>query len=161
MATKKYRIHLSDSEREFLLDLIDKRSPKSYQAKRAHILLAVDESGPLGGVSDGIAARDYRVRVSTVERLRKRLCEEGLDVAIYGKKRQIVPYKIDGEVEAHLIALRCQSADCEDLEGSNGWTLRLLADKMVELGYVESICHETVRKTLKKTSLSLGKCNLG
>ncbi len=157
MASKKYRIHLSDSERSYLIELIDKRSPKSYQAKRANILLAVDESGPYGGVSDGIAARDYRVSVTTIERLRKRLCEEGLEVAINGKKREVVPYKIDGEVEAHLIALRCQSEDSKELEGSNGWTLRLLAEKMVELGYVESISHETVRKMLKKMNLSLGE----
>lgn len=157
MATKKHHIHLSDSERAYLIEFIDKRSPKSAQAKRANILLAVDESGPRGGVSDGIAARDYRVTVNTIERLRKRVCEEGLEVAINGKKREAVPYKVDGEVEAHLIALRCQSEDCEELAGSNGWTLRLLADKMVELGYVESISHETIRQTLKKTNLSLGK----
>jgi len=153
MAAKKYRIHLSDSERSYLIELIDKRSPKSYQAKRAHILLAVDESGPQGGVSDGIAARDHRVTVATIERLRKRLCEEGLDVALHGKKRESKPYKITGEVEAGLIALRCQS---EVPEGANGWTLRLLADKLVELGYVEAISHEKVRTILKKMNLSLG-----
>lgn len=148
MASKKYHIHLSDSERAYLIDLVDKRSPKSYQAKRANILLAIDESGPRGGVSDGVAARDYRTTVVTIERLRKRLCEEGLEVAIHGKPRKPRLSKVDGEVEAHLIALRCQS---EAPPGAKGWTLRLLADKLVELGYVDSISHETVRKSLKKT----------
>lgn len=153
MAAKKHRIHLSDSERAYLIDLIDKRSPKSHQAKRAHILLAVDESGPQGGVSDVIAARAHRVTVNTIERLRKRLCEEGLDAALYGKKREPKPYKVTGEVEAGLIALRCQS---EVPEGAKRWTLRLLAEKLVELGYVEEISHEKVRTMLKKMNLSLG-----
>jgi transposase len=149
MANKKYRIHLSDSERAYLIDLIDKRSPKSYQAKRANILLAIDESSARGGVSDGVAARDFRTTVVTIERLRKRLCEEGLEVAINGKPREFRPVKVDGAVEAHLIALRCQT---DGPEGAKGWSLRLLADEMVELNYVDSISHEKVRQVLKKTS---------
>jgi len=158
MSSKCYRIHLSESERVDLMDLVDNRSPKSTPSRRARILLAVDESDLGGKVSDGIASETFRISKKSIERLRKSLYENGLEIALYGKPRKpSVPTKLDGGVEAHLIALRCQEVP----EGQNRWTLRLLADQMVELGYVECISHEGVRRLLKKTNSSPGKSNPG
>ena len=92
--------------------------------------------------------------VRTVERVRKHFVEDGFNTSVYGKKREIFKEKIfDGEVEARLIALRCSEAP----SGYENWTLKLLADKMVELEYAESISHESVRQILKKTRLNLGR----
>ena len=158
MDVKRYRIHLSDGEREELIDLIDTRSPTSKVSRRARMLLRVDESGPRGGASDGVVADECRVSTRTVSNLRKRMYEEGLEVALYGKKRSPKePVKLTGEVEAHLIALRCQEVP----EGRKGWSLRFLADQMVELGYVESISHEGVRQLQKKTNLNPGESSPG
>ncbi len=104
--------------------------------------------------TDAQIAQQYEVSTRTIERLRERYVLEGLDVALNGKPRLNLHKKIfDGEVEANLIALRCSEPEL----GRSDWTLRLLADKMVELNYVESISHETVRQILKKTKLSLGE----
>ena len=94
------------------------------------------------------------VTVQTIERIRKQLVEEGFEAALSRRSytQKVSRIKIDGDVEAHLVALSCS----EPPEGFARWTLRLLADKIVELGYVENISHETVRQTLKKTNLSRG-----
>ena len=154
---KKYRINLIDQEREELERLIRSRSPKSQQVKRAYILLASDESGEKCWTDSQISST-YGVTLRMVERLRKRLCEDGLAIALYGKPRPVNREKVlTGEVEAHLISLRCSDPP----EGYARWTLHLLADKMVELHYVEHISHESVRQLLKKTNLSLGGSNPG
>jgi hypothetical protein len=154
---KKYRINLIDPEREELEKLIRSRSPKSQQVKRSYILLASDESGGKCW-TDAQISTTYGVTLRMVERLRKCLCEDGLEIALYGKPRPVNREKVlTGEVEAHLIALRCSDPP----ESYARWTLHLLADKMVELHYVEQISHESVRQLLKKTNLSLGELNPG
>lgn len=157
MANKKYRIHLSESERHWLSQIVDQRSKNSHQSKRAYALLGMDESGP-HQMTDQQASSVYRLSIPTLERLRKRVHEHGVEVAVNGVARKPqAPHKFDGKVEAHLVALRCSTPP----EGHGSWTLRLLADQMVELGYVESISHEQVRKMLKKTKSSPGESNPG
>ena len=116
---------------------------------RARILLKADvgEGGP--GWSDEKIAEALDVTVQTVERVRKQLVEEGLDAVLSRRKytQKVSRKKLDGDAEAHLIALACSKAP----QGYTRWSLRLLAGRMVELGYVESISHEAVRRALKKT----------
>ena len=118
--------------------------------KRSNILLSADRNG-LRKWKDAEISSQYEVSTRTIERLRKRYVEDGLAVALKGKPGLNLDKKLfDGEVEAKLIALRCSEPE----EGSSGWTLRLLADKMVALDYVdyvEHISHESVRQILKKT----------
>ncbi len=143
---KKYRIDLTAQERESLQKIIAKRSEKSPVVKRAYILLAADENGEKCW-TDSLISTTYGVRVQTVERIRKRFIEAGFTGAVQGQKREIFKEKVfDGEIEAHLIALRCSACPA----GYNKWTLHLLADKMIELKYVETISHESVRQLLKK-----------
>ncbi|MBF0204818.1 MAG: helix-turn-helix domain-containing protein [Desulfamplus sp.] len=150
---KKYCVNLTNEERQELYLLIKNRSPKSIQVKRAYILLAADEDGDKQWQDDRIH-KTYHVSTRTIERVRKNFVEDGLKLAIYGKPREVFKEKIfDGNVEAHLISLRCTQAPA----GHESWTLKLLADKMVELEYVESISCESVRQILKKTSLSPGR----
>ena len=154
---KKYRIHLSAQEREALQKIIAKRSEKSQVVKRAYILLAADENGEKRWV-DSVISATYGVRVQTVERVRKRFIEEGFSAAVQGKKREIFKEKVfDGEVEAHLVALRCSACPA----GYNKWTLHLLAEKLVELKYVESISHESIRQLLKKHDEALASKAVG
>lgn len=154
---KKHRIHLSEQERKALQKIIVKRSEKSQIVKRAYILLAADENGEKRWM-DSVISTTYGVRTQTVERVRKRFIEEGFSVAVQGKKREVFKEKIfDGEVEAHLIALRCSACPT----GYNKWTLHLLADKMIELKYVESISHESIRQLLKKHDEALASKAVG
>ena len=154
---KKYHVHLTDAERETLDKTIAKRSSKSPQVKRAFILLSADENGP-SPLTDAVIAQTYSLSIPTVERLRRRFIEDGFEAALHGKKREVFKEKVlDGKTEAKLVALRCS----EPPEGSNKWTLRLLADKMVELEYVEAISHEGVRQLLKKHHEALAGEELG
>ncbi|HMP25920.1 MAG TPA: helix-turn-helix domain-containing protein [Saprospiraceae bacterium] len=144
---KKYRVTLSPEERSELNLLIISGKYKHTRQKRAQILLAADESEGGKKMKDKDIAQAYDVRVQTVERLRQRFVEEGYEIALQGKKRQVEWEKVlDSRVETKLIALRSSEVPA----GSNKWSLRLLADKMVELEYVESISHESVRQILKK-----------
>jgi transposase len=153
---KKYIISLTEQERHTLKGIIIKRKETSEQVKRAYVLLAADINGD--NKTDEAIKSLYGVSIRTIERLRERCVLEGLDVAINGKPRTIFQEKIlDGEVEAHLVALRCSQAPA----GYNRWTLELLADKMVSLNYVEHISYESVRQILKKTNLSLGRLKHG
>ena len=149
----KYHVRLTDDERAMLEALIKQEKPKVAQHKkrRAGILLAIDENqSPL---THEQTARAFRVRPVTICRLRQRLVEEGLDVAVNGKpvdnshKR-----KLDGEGQAHLIAIACSPPP----EGRCRWTLNLLRDRMVELKYVDEISRSTIHSELKKTSLNPG-----
>jgi len=150
---KKYRVKLTESERSFLVDIVASRSQKSIQVKRAYVLLASDELGDKVWTDQQISDA-YGVTIRMIERLRRRLCEDGLELAIRGKPRPLNRERIfTGDVEARLIALRCSAPPL----GHSRWTLHLLADKMIELHYVEQISHESVRRLLKKTNLSLGK----
>ena len=143
----KYHVRLTDDERAMLEGLIKQEKPKVAQHKkrRAGILLAIDENhSPL---NHEMAAKAFRVRPVTICRLRQRLVEEGLEVAVNGKpvdnshKR-----KLDGEGQAHLIAVACSPPP----EGRCRWTLNLLRDRMIELKYVDEISRSTIHSELKK-----------
>jgi hypothetical protein len=144
---KKYIVRLSDQERAICQEVIKKLKGSSQRFRRAQILLKADADGPEW--PDLKIAEAFNCRVQTIENLRKRLVTEGFELALDGKKRQEppTPPKLDGEGEAKLIAMRLGKPPA----GYGRWTLQLLADEMVALEVVDSISHETVRKTLKKT----------
>jgi len=153
MAKKFFIVELTSEEREELKGIINKGKGAAYKQRHARILLLADK-GPEGvGMTDEQIARAVYCGEATVERLRKRLVEEGFEAALERhKSRRRYERKLDGDTEAHLIALACGQPP----KGRKRWTLRLLADKMVELDYVETLSYQTVRRTLKKTKLSLG-----
>jgi transposase len=141
MPAKKYRVKLEADEREQLLEMTRKGEIGARKMKRAQILLKADE-----GWKDADIIKALNTNRSTVERTRKRLVEGGLDKALNEDPRPGQRVKLDGKAEAHLVALACSAAP----GGREHWPLRLLADKLVELGVVESVSHETIRQTLKK-----------
>ena len=146
---KRYRVNLTDDERETLKKLLASRKSQSVFVKRAYILLALDENQAMGRLSDEEIRTRYRVGQRSIERTRQRFIEEGFSIAVQGKKRTVFKdKKFDGRVEASLIALRCQSPPA----GVQAWTLRLLAGQLIQLAVVEKISHESVRQLLKKTS---------
>ena len=153
MPAKKYRIELTTEEQQELKALVSKGRAAAYKQTHARILLLSDEARKDGGLTDEEIARSLEIASATVERIRRRCVEEGIEAALGRKEQQRRrPKKLDGAAEAHLIALACGEAP----EGRARWTLRLLADRLVECEIVESIHPETVRKTLKKTNSSLG-----
>ena len=146
---KIYRVELTSDERSMLTDMVRRRSRTARPVRRAFMLLKADEAEGGPAWPDWKIAESYEVSVRTVERLRERFVNEGLEVALNGKKREPKRERtFDGEVEAHLLALRCSAPPV----GQAQWSLRLLRDKMIELDYVETISHESVRQLLKKTS---------
>jgi transposase len=148
MARKKYIVTLDEAEREQLHQMTSRGRTSARKLKRAHILLQADQS-PDGGPawSDERISQTFHVDVSTVEKVRKAFVEHGCEAALERKKPSgTKPRKFDGDKEAHLVTLVCSQAP----EGRNRWSLRLLADKLVELQHFENISYETVRSTLKK-----------
>lgn len=145
--TKKYVVRLTIEERGLCQEVVKNLKGSSQKFRRAQILLQADVDGP--GWTDARIAEAYHCRVQTIENLRKRLVTESLELALDGKKREQppTPCKLDGEGEAKLIAMRLGQPPA----GYGHWTLQLLADELVSLEVVDSISHETVRKTLKKT----------
>lgn len=156
---KTYRVRLSPDERQHLEALIARRNQKAEPVKRALALLAADESELGPAWTDEQIAEVYPVSVRTAARLRQRLVEHGLDLALNGLPRgpKVPDRKFDGTTEAHLVALRCS----EPPEGYTRWTLSLLADQMVALDYAESMSGESVRRLLKKTRSSPGASRNG
>ena len=148
----KYRVDLTEEEREHLLGLIGKGKHPARTLARARILLKADE-----GMGDEDVAAMLNVGYATVGRVRQRFVEEGLECALKERAREGGKPKLDERQCAHLIAVACSDAP----EGHDHWTLRLLAAKVVELGFAESYRHETVRRTLKKTTSSHGKGKCG
>jgi len=151
---KKYKVTLTEEERQGLDTLCSKGKHATQTVLNALILLACDEGKfqKERSINEDIA-RVLNVSMKTIDRVKKRFVEEGLNIALTGKpSTRVYSRKADGDLEAHLVALSCS----EPPEGHLRWTLRLLADKAVELNYVENISYETVRRTLKKTSLSPG-----
>lgn len=154
----KYIVTLEKEEQEKLREIIAKRSSKSEIVKRAFVLLSLDENAEIDKKSDEEIRRDYQVGQRTIERLRKRFVEDGFSIALNGKPQtKFREKKLDGRVEAQLIALRC----AETADGNQKWSLRLLAETLVANGEIESISHESVRQMLKKTNLSRGKSKNG
>lgn len=151
---KKYKVTLTEEERQELDALSSRGKHAAQTVLNALILLACDEGKYQNERSiNETIARVLNVSMKTIDRVKKRFVEEGLDMALTGKpSTRVYRRKADGDLEAHLIALSCSAAPA----GHQRWTLRLLADKAVELNYVDSISYETVRRVLKKTSLSLG-----
>ncbi len=146
---KQYRVRLSAEERAELSGIVNGKAA-AYRRKHAHILLLADEDREDGGRTDADIASVLGVGASTVERVRKRCVEEGLEAAVERRKQvNRKPRKLDGAGEAKLVALACSAPP----EGHARWTLRLLGDKLVELEIVDSIHKETVRKALKKNDL--------
>ena len=153
MMVKRYRVRLSEEEQQGLRSLVSKGRAAAYKQTHARILLLCDENQADGAMRDEEIARALKLGTATVERVRRRGVEEGLEAAL-GRRQQLNrrQRKLDGAGEAHLIALTCSQPP----EGRAGWTLRLLADQLVECEIVDSISTETVRQTLKKTNSSPG-----
>lgn len=156
---KRYTVMLSKEEREELLKITTSGKHQSQRVINALILLNTDEgeyqdertkNNQLSGV--------LKISEKKIDRVKKRFVEEGFEIGLKGRdSTRSYEKKIDGDFEAHLIALSCG----ETPEGYARWTLRLLADKVVELGYIDEVSHETIRQVLKKTNLSHGKRNVG
>ena len=143
---KKYIVRLSEQERSLLRDIVKKLKGTSQKVRRANILLKADVDGP--NWSDAKIAEALSCRTQTIENVRRRLVTKGLEAVLNRKKRQVPPRPkiLDGKQEAEIIALRLGKPP----SGFASWTLRLLADRIVELGITESVSYETVRRTLKK-----------
>jgi len=150
---KKYMVTLTDEERRSLRALVSSGKGAARKLTHARILLKADASAGGPNWTDAAISEGVDVGTATVERVRQRFVEEGLDAALVPRKPdRVYERKLDGDGEAHLIALACS----ESPEGRSRWTLELLADRMVALGHVESLSYQTVRRVLKKTRSSLG-----
>ena len=150
---KLYVVTLTAEERSYLEGLISKGKAAAHKLTHARILLKADVSGERRPWTDEQIAEALETSRPTVERVRRRFVEQGLESALERKKRPPAPPVVmDGQAEAHLVALACSAPP----EGRARWTLHLLADRMVELEYVDHLSHKTVRQTLKKTSSDLG-----
>jgi len=154
----KYRVTLTGEERETLQRLIKKGNTAGYRIRHAQMLLALDEIPANEHWTDAKIGDAYGARQQAVGVLRKRFVEEGFEAALERKKRETPPkIKIDGEAEAKIIALSCSQPP----EGRARWTLKLLANKVVELEILDSISDHGIGDLLKKTKLSHGCRNSG
>jgi transposase len=150
---KKYIVTLTQEERQMLQAMLSKGKAAARKLMHARILLKADVSAGRSALSDDEIAQDVEAGRATVERVRRQFVEEGLEAALERRKpRRQYLRRLDGDGEAYLIALACSKAP----EGRSRWTLKLLADRMVQLEYVDQLSDQTVRRTLKKTNLSLG-----
>lgn len=156
---KKYKVTLTQEERDQLLGITRKGNHRSQRVINALIMLNCDE----GEFQDHPSKNEdiaeiLRISMRKIDRVKKRFVEEGLEISLNGRKgERIYKKKADGDLEAHLVALSCGDPP----EGFARWSLRLLADQLVELEYVESISYETVRRVLKKRNKALEKARLG
>lgn len=152
---KKYIVTLTEGERKTLGALTSKGKHKSQKIINSLILLGCDEGEFQKERSPNKEiARVLKISMKKIDRTKKRFVEEGLDVALDGRKgSRIYAKKADGDFEAHLVALSCTDPP----EGFARWSLRLLADKVAELNYIDSVSHETIRRVLKKTKSNLGR----
>jgi len=156
---QKYKVTLSKEERQKLESIVSKGKHRSQKVLNALILLNCDEGlyQPEKLTNETIA-RVLQISMRKIDRVKKRFVEEGLEITLNGTKGQrYYEKKADGEFEAHLVAMSCSKPP----EGFSRWSLRLLADKMVELNYVDKISYETVRRVLKKTKLNRGAERVG
>lgn len=156
---KKYIVTLTKEERQYLNAIVSKGTHKSQKVINALLLLSCDE----GDFQDKRStnkdiSRILKIGMRKIDRVKKRFVEEGLDITLHGKKgTRVCTRKADGDFEAHLIALNCS----EPPEGFSRWSLRLLADKVVEFDYIDHISHETIRQVLKKTKRNRGNKKAG
>ena len=149
----RYKVTLTANEREQLQAIMGKGKHSSLQFRNACILLNCDEGEQGQKASNEQIAQILQITTKTVERLKQRFVEEGFEACMDRKPYpEIKEIKTDGDFEAHLIAISCSKAPA----GYARWSLRMLADKMVELNYADSVSHETVRQVLKKTKLNPG-----
>lgn len=156
---KKYKVTLQKEEREALEAITRKGSHQSQKVVNAFVLLNCDEGEfndhRLRGVD---VANVLRISMRKVDRVKKRFVEDGMEAALGGRQgRRVHERKADGDFEAHLVALSCSKPP----EGFARWSLRLLADRVVELQYIDSVSHETIRRVLKKTKSSPGRRSAG
>lgn len=152
--TMKYKITLTDAEREILRGITSKHKSSGLLTKRALVLCAAENPG----LSNKEIASMYHISIKSVENLRRRFVEEGFALALHGKKwGGHRPKTLDGRVEAHLLALRCSNPP----PGHGAWTLRLLSEQMVSLEYAPAISHTSVGNLLKKTKSSPGRSKTG
>ena len=152
MPALKYKVELNETARTHLKQIASRGEASARKVKRALVLLKADEGLPDRDIASGLL-----ISASTVGRVRTRFVKEGLDSALNERPRPGQKRKLDGRQEAHLIAVACSDAP----EGHADWTLQLLADKVVAMGFAESISLETVRQMLKKTSSSRGRRRSG
>ena len=150
---KQYHVTLTPADRDRLQRVIQARQSSQRQRTRARILLLADTTQPDGAAPDDIVSEKARTRPATVARVRRRFATGGLEAALahqpqVNRKEPV----LDGEAEAHLIALVCGAPP----QGQQRWTLHLLKDTLIERGYTDTVSHETVRQRLKKMNLSLG-----
>ena len=148
----KYKVTLSAEEREFLQKLIKKGRTAGYRICRAQILLALDEIPSNESWTDEKIGKAYGSSIRTIGNIRKEFVEEGVQAVLDRKKTERPPVKISGEVEARIIAISCS----EPPEGHSRWTLKLIANKVVELEILDSISDRSIGTVLKKTKLSHG-----
>ena len=145
----KYKVTLTKEEREELMSIINKGKHASQKYRNAYMLLNCDQGEYSEKVTNSQISKVLKVGMRTIDRVKKRFVEEGFEAILERKPTdRVYERKVDGDLEAHLISLSCSDPP----EGFARWSLRLLADKMVELKYIESISYETVRRTLKKTN---------
>jgi putative transposase len=144
---KLYGVKLKEEDRDELIRYLRRGSSSARSQTRARILLLADEDRDDNEISEAL-----KVSKSTANRIRKRYCEGGLDLALHEKARNGAPLKIDARIDAQLTLLACS----EPPDGRSKWTVRLLADKLVEMEVVDSISHMSVHRLLKKTKLNLG-----
>jgi len=156
---KKYKVTLYQNERDTLSAITQKGNHKSQKVLNALILLNCDEGEFQDNHSKNAdIANILHISMKKIDRVKKRFVEEGLEIALNGHKGQrVYEKKTDGNLEAHLVALSCSAPP----DGFSRWSFRLLADKVVELNYIDSISHETVRRVLKKTKLNPGESKVG
>ncbi len=156
---KKYKVTLQKEERDRLEAIVQKGSHKSQKVLNALVLLNCDE-GELQErrIKNEEIAPVLRISMRRIDRVKRRFVEDGFDIALTGRKAErVYEKKADGDFEAHLVALSCS----EPPEGFTRWSLRLLADRAVELRYIDSISYETIRRLLKKRNKTVEKARMG
>lgn len=152
----RYKVTLTKEERDELMGIINKGSHTSQKFRNAYVLLNCDEGEFSEKVTNAEISKVLKVGMRTIDRIKKHFVEDGFEESLERRPTtRKYDRKADGDFEAHLIAVCCGAPP----KGFAKWSLRLLADKMVELNYTDSVSHETVRQTLKKTNLSRGKKN--
>ena len=153
MSAKKYAVTLTPEQRERIESVARSYQHSERERRRARILLLADTSQATGGITDEAIRTQVPVCQATVEQIRRRFAQDGLDAALFRKvQTQRKARVLDGRAEAFLIATVCSAPP----DGQARWSLHLLQDQVVQAGYCESVSHETVRQTLKKTNLNPG-----